>query len=93
MSIKKSSKNNLKNSEQTLFRLSVILAKICTKLDQEGLKTFIHYSSAFLEDQDFQKVFKLSREFIKNSSKDGISCDDWLIENLYLLYNNGAEFF
>lgn len=62
-------------------------------LDQGGLRNFIHYCSAFLEDQDFQKVFKLSRTFLKDRSKNDICCDDWLVENLYFLYNDSAEKF
>lgn len=93
MSTKKSSKTSLKNSDHTNFSLAVILAKICKDLNQEALQKFIEYCSAYLEDQDFQKVFKISRTFLKNRSKNGICCDDWLVENLYFFYNDSAVFF
>jgi hypothetical protein len=69
------------------------LTKICLDLNRGSLIEFIDYCSAFLEDQDFQKVFKLSRSFLKDQNKQSVSCDDWLVESLYFLYNDGAEKF
>lgn len=87
MSTKKSLRNNLKIPDAELLRLALLLAGIARKLDDNGLQSFVVYCSAFLQDQEFQKVFKTARGFVKDSSTQGMGCDDWLVSQLYVIYD------
>lgn len=93
MSIKKSSKSSLKAPDSEILRLALLLARISTNLDYTGLRGLIFYCSAYLEDSEFQQVFRTARAFVATKGHNGISCDDWLVETLYAIYVSDAEKF
>lgn len=93
MSIKKSSKNNLKAPDSEILRLALLMAKISSTLDSTGLKSLVFYCSAYLEDAEFQRVFRTARTFASVLSYQGVGCDDWLVEALYAIYHSDAEIF
>lgn len=93
MSTKKSSKSSLKAPDSEILRLALLMARISTDLDYAGLRGLIFYCSAYLEDSEFQRVFRTARSFVSAKGVNGISCDDWLVETLYAIYISDAENF
>jgi hypothetical protein len=93
MSIKKSSKNSLKTPDIDILKLAILLAKVSSNLDLEGLKALVSYCSAFVQDAEFQKVFKVARSIIRDEGLGDVGCDDWLVSSLYLIYEKDAENF
>lgn len=86
-------RNQGKIDDKSLLILALILAKITLELDHEGLVRHVKYCSANLYDAEFFRLFKITRSILSQKSCKKISCEDWLVTQLYSVYNTGGDEF
>lgn len=75
--------------DDELLKLILILCDICIKQDRFLLSRYVYIISRNLENEEFDRVLRKSMKVLESYRIGDISCQDWLINELFSIYKMG----
>lgn len=75
--------------DDELLKLIFILCDICIKQDRFLLSRYVYIVSRNLENDEFDRVLRKSMKVLEKYKIGDISCQDWLINELFSIYKMG----
>jgi hypothetical protein len=75
--------------DSELLKLILILCNICIKQDRFLLSRYVYVVSRNLENDEFDRVLRKSMKILESYKNGEISCQDWLINELFSIYKMG----